>query len=76
VDIASASEAADPGSNPAMEYVRFLGKQSNVFCVFDLICIVGVLKRINKGSGPKLYLKSMYYNYLHTTAALYNMLDM
>jgi hypothetical protein len=48
VNIASASGAEDPGSNPAR------GNIAMPLCFIDLLCIVCVLKNRNKVIGPNL----------------------
>jgi hypothetical protein len=70
VDIASATETQDPGSNPAI----FWGKNiAMLLCIFDLcntyVCIVCVLKKGNEGIGPqKVFLKFVSFVYNNTDA--------
>jgi hypothetical protein len=54
VGIASASEAADPGSNPARDY-GFRKNIAMLLCVFDLKRIVCVLQGRKKGAGSHFF---------------------
>jgi hypothetical protein len=54
VDISSALGTEDPCSNPTWG-IRFLGKHSSD--VVDLIFLVCVLEKRNKGFGPKVFEK-------------------
>jgi hypothetical protein len=59
--------------------IRFLGKHSNAVGVFDLVCIVCVLKRRNKkGIGPPIFFKHVqnatYINYACQLTGLANLI--